>query len=180
MIALNISSRSVVSEVLGAMRASTQGTNPSPMRVFAKKVYHLFNYGMNACDDQTLVKNCLDELFLRIVNRRELLHDGGSVETNIFKTFRQLLILRIASVKGGRTCDIHENLFSPRTAMIHGVTSLQREALFLKFRSGLSYREVAFVMDETIDQLQSQISLAVDVLLQKNDHKRGQSIKSGV
>jgi DNA-directed RNA polymerase specialized sigma24 family protein len=167
MVALNISSRSVVSEVLGAMSTSTQGANVSPTRVFAEKVYHLFNYGMNACDDQALVKNCLEDLFSRLASRPELLNDGGSVDTSIFKTFRRLLILRIASLKGRPTCDIHANLFSPQPAIINGLTSLQREALFLKFRSGLSYHEVAFVLDVAIDQLQSQVSMAVDVLLQK-------------
>ena len=55
--------------------------------------------------------------------------------------------------------------------MTQGLTSLQREALFLKFQRGLSYREVANVMDLTIEQLRSQISKAVDVLLHKNEAK---------
>ena len=53
--------------------------------------------------------------------------------------------------------------------MTQGLTSLQREALFLKFQRRLSYREVANVMDITIEQLRSQISKAVDVLLHRNE-----------
>ena len=55
--------------------------------------------------------------------------------------------------------------------MTRGLTSLQREAVFLKFQRGLTYREVAIVMDITMEQLRSQISKAVDVLLHRNKQR---------
>jgi DNA-directed RNA polymerase specialized sigma24 family protein len=167
MVALNIRSGRVISEVLGAMSASNHGTKVLVLRVYAKRVHHLFNYGMNACDDQVLVKNCIEELFSRIGGRPDLLQDEGSVDTNLFKMFRRLLIRHIASLKRKPTSDIRENFFSFEPSMMRGLTSLQREALFLKFRGGLNYREIASVLDVTIDQLQTQISKAVDVLLHK-------------
>ena len=47
---------------------------------------------MNACDDQALVKNCIVELFLLIGGRPDLLQEGESIDTNLFKMFRRLLI----------------------------------------------------------------------------------------
>ena len=117
---------------------------------------------MNACNDPALVENCIEELFLHIDGRSDLLRESGSIDGNLFKIFRRLLVKNISS-----TTSI-ENLFSSATQITQGITSLQREALFLKFQRRLSYREVANVMDLTIEQLRSQVSKAVDVLLHRN------------
>ena len=169
MVALNIRSRSVTTEVLDAMTSASKNCGPNLLvsQVYAEQVHDLFNYGMNACDDQALVKNCIVELFLRVGSRPDLLQEGESVDTNVFKMFRRLLIQQIASRGERSISDIHKNLFSAETQMTQGLTSLQLEALFLKFQRRLTYREVANIMDLTIEQLRSQISKAVDILLHK-------------
>ena len=169
MVALNIRSRSVTTEVLDAMtRASKNcGADLLVSQVYAEQVYDLFNYGMNACDNQALVKNCIVELFLFVGGRPDLVQERESGNTNVFKMFRRLLIQQIAS-RDERSCsDIHKNIFSAETEMTQGLTSLQREALFLKFQRRLTYREVASIMDLTIEQLRGQISKAVDILINK-------------
>jgi DNA-directed RNA polymerase specialized sigma24 family protein len=167
MIALNIRSRSVTTEVLDAMTSASKnfGTDLLVSQVYAEHVYDLFNYGMNACDNQALVKNCIVELFLFVGGRPNLVQERESGNTNVFKMFRRLLIQQMAS-RGERSCsDIHKSLFSAENQMTQGLTSLQREALFLKFQRRLTYREVASIMDLTIEQLRGQISKAVDILL---------------
>ena len=168
MVALNIRSRSVIKDVLDAItRASNHGAELLVSQVYAEQVHHLFNYGMNACDDQVLVKNCVVESYLLVGSRPDLLQEGESFDTNIFKMFRRVLIQQVTYREEGSISDIHKNLFSAETPMTHGLTSLQREALFLKFQRRLTYREVANIMDLTIEQLRSQIAKAVDILLHK-------------
>lgn len=167
MVALNIRPGRLISEVLEAMSASNRRTELFVSRVYAEKVRNLFNYGMNACNDQALVENCIEELFLQIDGRPDLLLESGSIDGNLFKIFRRLLIKNISSTNKTSTSHIRENLFSSAPQITQGITSLQREALFLKFRSGLSYCEVAKVLDLTTGQLRSQASKAVDVLLDK-------------
>lgn len=168
MVALNVRSRSVTADVVEAMTsASGYGAERLISKVFANQVQHLFNYGMNACEDQALVKNCIVELFLLIGSRPGLLQNGSSVDTNVFKIFRGLLVQQIASAGKTSASDTSKNLFSAQRSMMQGLTNLQREVLFLKFQSRLSYRDVAGVMDLTIEQLRSQISKATDILLQK-------------
>jgi len=169
MVALNIQSRSVTTEVLDALtRASkNRGADLVVSQVYAEQVHDLFNYGMNACNDQALVKNCIVELFLLVGPRPERLQDSESVDTNVFKMFRRLLIQHIASREQRSISDVHRNLFSADTQMTQALTSFQLEALFLKFQRKLTYREVASIMDLTIEQLHGQISKAVDILLHK-------------
>jgi len=168
MVELNIRPGRIISEVLDAISVSNRRTKVLVLRVYAEKVHHLFNYGMNACNDQTLVENCIEELFLHIEDRPDLRLDSGSIDGNLFKIFRRLLIKHTATAKKRSTSGICENLFSTPRPMTQRITNLQREALFLKFRSGLSYREVASVLDLTSSQLLNQVSKAVDILLDKN------------
>jgi len=168
MVALNIRSRTITTEVLDAITsASNHGADLLVSKVYAEQVQHLFNYGMNACDDQAMVKNSIVELFLLVGRQPEALRDGGSVEIILFKMFRQFLIEQIASRGKRSNPEIRKNLFPAETEMTQGLTSLQREALFLKFQRRLTCREIASVMDLTIEQLRSQVSKAVDILLHK-------------
>jgi len=173
MVALNIRPGSVSTEVLDAMTSATKNydANPPVSQLYTEQASDLFNYGMNACDDQTLVKNCIVELFLLVGRRPDLLQQGEWGHSNLFKMFRRLLIQQIDSLEERSISDVHKNFFSVETAMTQGLTSLQREALFLKFQRRLTYREVANIMDLTIEQLRSQISRAVDVLLNKKSRK---------
>ena len=159
MVALDIRSRNATTEALDAMiRSSDHGAEVLVSQFYAEHIHNLFNYGMNACGNQALVKDCIVELFLLIGSRSDLLREGGSVDSNLFKMFRRLLMQQIVT---SRTSI--EDFFSAETQMTQGLTSLQREALFLKFQRRLTYREVANVMDITIEQLRSQISKAVDL-----------------
>jgi DNA-directed RNA polymerase specialized sigma24 family protein len=169
MVALNIRSRSVTTEVLDAMTSASKncGADLLVWQIYAGHVHDLFNYGMNAWDDQALVKNCIVELFLLVGRRPDLLQEGESVDTNLIKMFRRLLIQQIDSRGERSISDINKNLFSAETQMAQGLTSLQLEALFLKFQRKLTYREVANIMDLTIEHLRSQISKAVEILLHK-------------
>jgi hypothetical protein len=169
MVALNILSRSVTTEVLEAMTSVSKncGADLLVSRIYAEKVNDLFNYGMNACDDQALVKNCIVELFLFVNGQPDLLQRGESVDNDVFKMFRRLLVEKMTSRDQRPISNSRKDLFSHETQITQGLTSLQREALFLKFQRGLTYREVATIMELTIEELRSQISKAVDILLRR-------------
>ncbi len=172
MVALNMQPRGGAMEMRGAMvRRPDHESEILVSQLYAEHVPHLFNYGMNACDDQALVKNCIVELFLLVSGRPDLAQERGFITSTLFKIFRRLLIQELATSRGRSISFIHENLFSAETQMAEGLTSLQREALFLKFQRRLPYREVANVMDITIEQLRSQISKAADILLHRNEAK---------
>lgn len=57
----------------------------------------LFNYGMHFCYNRELVKDCIQELFTTIWNRREALSEIDSVKYYLFKSFRNLLVQHISN-----------------------------------------------------------------------------------
>src|SRR5688572_9746689 len=72
-------------------------------RLYKRHVHPLFNYGMHACNDPELVKDCLQELFIRARDQREVRSVDGSVKANLFKIFRELLIQEVSVRRGQST-----------------------------------------------------------------------------
>jgi len=154
--------------------------------LYKRYVNRLFNYGMHSCKDRDLVKDCLQELFARLWDKRETLGVAGSVNFYLFKSFRRLLISRLVARRKilfpfqSEPSSVFEFIPSTEDSMIedefkilqrervkeslHALTKRQREAIFLKFFNELSYHEVASIMDLRVDSVYNLISKAIDVL----------------
>jgi RNA polymerase sigma factor (sigma-70 family) len=157
--------------------------------LYKRHVNRLFNYGMHNCRDRELVKDCLQELFTRLWNKRETLGVAGSVNYYLFKSFRRLLISRLIANRKF-ALPFHDNpdsmfefIPSIEDTMIAGeakkqqleqlkvsfnaLTKRQREAIFLKFFNELSYHEVSSIMELNVDSVYNLISKALTVLKKK-------------
>ena len=150
--------------------------------IYKRHVRRLHNYGMHTCKDKELVKDCLQELFTGLWDKRETLGVAGSVNYYLFKSFRRLLIRRIVAQKKMTaqpesvfefipSCE--DNLidnearllrYAKLTQGIQALTKRQREAVFLKFFNEMDYHEVAAIMEMQVDSVYNHISKAIDAL----------------
>lgn len=157
--------------------------------LYKRHVQRLYNYGMHACMDNDLVKDCLQELFARLWDKRETLGVAGSVNYYLFKSYRRLLINRVVSKRKfsipfqGQPESVFEFIpsfesylieketkayqFERLRSSIQSLTKRQREAIFLKFFNELSYHEVASVMEMRVDSVYNLISKTIDILRSK-------------
>ena len=157
--------------------------------LYNKYVKRLYNYGMHACRDKELVLDCLQELFTRLWDKRERLGEVTCVNFYLFKSFRRLLMHRLTagkkflnslSIKDRQRFDfvpstedvlIEEEWEVERNKKLRqslqSLTKRQREAIFLKFFSQLSYNEVAVIMDLHVDSVYNLISKSIDILRKK-------------
>ncbi|HEX7015992.1 MAG TPA: sigma-70 family RNA polymerase sigma factor [Cyclobacteriaceae bacterium] len=156
--------------------------------LYRKYVQRLYNYGMHTCRDKDLVRDCLQELFARLWDRRETVSAVGSVNFYLFKSFRRLLISKImarrrfSSVLTGQSSlfdfmpsaeegiiDAEDKKLQSEQLQrcIKALTRRQREALFLRFFNDLSYHEVAAIMEIRVDSVYNIISKAIDILRRK-------------
>src|SRR5688572_28318798 len=129
---LNIHFRNIAADVSKAITSESNYRAGLVGRVYAAQVHDLFNYGMNACNDQQLVKNCIEKLFLDIASRPEILTDGKPFDASIFKMFRRYLIVMMALAGGTAVSEAHKHLFPTKLKITNGLTNLQREVFFLK------------------------------------------------
>jgi DNA-directed RNA polymerase specialized sigma24 family protein len=64
--------------------------------LYKKHVQRLYDYGMHSFRSHDLVVDCLQELFLRLWNKRETLASVQAVKPYLFKAFRRILIHQCA------------------------------------------------------------------------------------
>lgn len=154
--------------------------------LYRKYTQRLYNYGMHTCHDRDLVMDCLQELFVTIWDKRKDLTTVHSVSSYLFKSFRRLIMKKLSWRK--RFLNIieanQEKYFEfalPMESIIESseqqiesseklrrsiatLSKRQREAIFLKFYDGLSYSDIASIMELQIDSVYNIISKAIDAL----------------
>jgi len=134
-------------------------------RTYFKKFY---NYGRKFTIDIGLIEDSIQEVFLDIWKKKEKLLEVDSINSYLFASFRYILLKKMKAashiittdsfkeepdfyieqkiVTGEATQELQKKL----QAAINALTPRQREAIFLRFYEGLSYEEVAAVLNITV------------------------------
>jgi len=124
----------------------------------------LYHYGTRFTSDRDLIKDCLQDIFLEIWEKRAALSYISAIKPYLFQSLRNNLVRRIR--KQVNFFEIAENEIlhevSPESDWIINETDQltaqrmkraleslpkrQKEALYLKYYENLSYEEIALVM----------------------------------
>lgn len=161
--------------------------------LYKKYVQRLYNYGMHSCYDRELVLDCLQELFGRLWDKRSQLTEVEAVNFYLFKSFRRLLLnklienrkrtLRFLNTEdpGFEISPSFEDAIILDEASteriqklkkaISTLTRRQREVIFLRFFNNLNYKDVAAVMEMSVDSVYNIMNKAVSEL--RKTLKRG-------
>lgn len=161
--------------------------------LYKKYVPRLYNYGMHTCYDRELVLDCLQELFGRLWAKRSHIADVEAVNFYLFKSFRRLLLGKLeekrkqtlrflnAAESGFEILSSFEDSIILEEASTQRVQNLkkaiatltkrQREVIFLRFFNELSYKDVAAVMEMSLDAVYNLMNKAIDAL--RKELKRG-------
>lgn len=144
----------------------------------------LFQYGLKMADDGDLVKDCIHDLFIDLWKNKEKLTDPKSVKAYLLSAIQHKLIRQLTRVRTRQNemtrmkfpvvvdCreeqmiadQIHlEQNYIVNKALC-ALTKRQQEAIYLKFYSDLSYKEVAAMMSISVDSIYNLISKAIDSL----------------
>lgn len=135
---------------------------------YADKMY---NYGCQFSDKHELVSDCIQELFTEIITKRKRLGQTVSIKFYLFKSLRRKLFRAVrkeqkrqksaptVAVEGfniledGSVKFIDQEFSSFQKKIIteecNQLPARQKEALMLYFYEGLSYQEIAKILDMT-------------------------------
>ena len=133
--------------------------------IYNNHVQLLFNFGCNFTHDKELVKDCIHDVFIELTKYRSKLGQTDNIKLYLFKSLKREIVRSLNKDKLFSTID-NENIpfnypglnddkqtedeFEERhqnlETALEILTSRQKEALFLKFVSGLSYEELSVVM----------------------------------
>jgi RNA polymerase sigma-70 factor (ECF subfamily) len=126
----------------------------------------LFKYGCYFSDDEDLVKDCIQDLFVHLHYYRSKLKPTEKIRPYLITSFKQKIFKKIRSVSEGLKktmrienlafdyCfvdDQEENIDDDRIALLkdalNGLTARQKEAIYLKYVTGLGYDELSASMN---------------------------------
>ena len=143
--------------------------DPSAYQAFYVDCFkRFFNYGKKFTSDTVLIEDSIQEVFLDIWTQKQKALHIESPGSYLFSSFRYTLFKKIkqANSSAAFTEGDGEPEFSVEQVIIsreenremqqklqealQSLTSRQREAIFLRFYEGLSYEEVATVLNITV------------------------------
>lgn len=156
--------------------------------LYKKYVQSLFNYGMHIHPNRDLIKDCIQELFIKFWEKRESLGSIEKVSFYLFRSFKNLLFhkIEISSKKSPLTQDFMDQMASElpvenlyinsemvdqriirlKKAVLH-LTDRQREVILLKFFQGFEVKEIAEIMNLSIPGVHNLVSLTIKSLREK-------------
>ena len=155
--------------------------------LYKKYVHRLYDYGMHTCRDHDIVKDCLQDLFYKLWNKREDISNVQFVKPYLFKSFRRLLIHQIIEnrkhsapfpeqevfefMPSIESVLIEDEIKAEQTIRlkncIQSLTKGQREVIYLKFYNELTYHEIAEITELQIDSVYNLVSKTIEVLRKK-------------
>ena len=153
--------------------------------LYKKYVQSLFNYGMHIHPNRDLIKDCIQELFIKFWEKRESLGSIEKVSFYLFRSFKNLLFhkIEISSKKSPLTQDLIDQMapelpvenFYINSEMVDQrivrlkkavllLTDRQREVILLRFFQGFEAKEIAEIMNLSIPGVHNLLSLTIKSL----------------
>lgn len=140
-----------------------EGDDQSLIYIYNKYVHVLYAYGKQLADRHELIRDCIQELFCDLIDKRSGLSKAHSVKAYLLTSLKRRLLKEL---KKDRKYELEEDGFSFSFAevpvslthdltekdlkVIHEKLNLlstnQREAIYLHFYEGLSYAEIANIL----------------------------------
>lgn len=169
----------------GLWKQFQQGDENALSSLYSLYFDHLYNYGFKFSQDATLVEDCVQELFIKLIRNRQNLAVPDSVKNYLFKALRSYMFDKMAQLKR------HTHVSDPETAAfdlepatdaemidredaavrqrkvrqaLQQLTPRQREAIFLKYHEGFSYEEIAGILSMTQKATYKLIGRAIQTL----------------
>lgn len=148
-----------------------QGDEAAFVDIYKTYVNRLYNYGVKFCGDKELVKDCLQDFFIYLRKNRGKLGDTTSIKFYLFKAFRRRVVdyiktrrteqrrnelasgfqLQIEVSDEVKFIDrqLQEQQLARLNSAIDALTEKEREAIFYYFYEGLSYQDIAELLNFT-------------------------------
>jgi len=145
--------------------AFKSGNSRAYALIYERHVRLLFNYGSKISGDRDLVKDCIQDLFYHLWQRRENLGNTNRISFYLFKSLRRSLVEKLSKSPESENISIdyrfrvipsHENELVENqtweddrkklTDALGKLPGRQKEAIYLKFYHNLSFEEIATIM----------------------------------
>ncbi len=148
------------------------------------KTYYpiLYNYGLKIAKDIPLTEDSLQDFFLYVYEHRENLSDLDTIAPYLFSSYRRALIKKLKKKSNTIPVDEFDNSivdieFTPEeiltqqesdtfknqniSKLLNKLPKRQKEAIYLKYYSGLKTKDIATVMNVNYQSVVNTIHKAI-------------------
>lgn len=158
--------------------------------IYNEFVDALFSYGYKITSDRDLVKDSIQDLFLDIYSYGSILRKPESLEFYLFKTLKRIIIRKLIDQKKYTSEQEMKNIFELNFIVEDDLSSEEledklsflqnelsqlkpdnRELLFLKFNSGLTYQEIGNLLEIKPNTVKKQVYRILSQLRKRIAHE---------
>lgn len=138
------------------------GDDQAFVEIYRKFVDVLYRYGLKFTADDQLVKDCVQELFIDLYERRGNLGESDNIKFYLLVSLKRRLIKILRSkniysslsqedipfliVYSPEDENLREEQIKLMNQTLNELTPRQKEAIYLRFMNGLSYEEICEIM----------------------------------
>ncbi|MBP6662109.1 MAG: sigma-70 family RNA polymerase sigma factor [Paludibacter sp.] len=160
------------------------GSEKAFSAIYHEYVQDLYRYGLKFNPDSELVKDCIQELFIKLYNNRQNLNTTDNIRLYLFKALKNRLIDIHYSHKSTVSLSDNEMPFEianpdePDTEddwimivkkrklqkSMESLTSRQREAIYLRFTKEMSLDEICLLLDLNNQSARNLIHRSIEKL----------------
>lgn len=162
-----------------------QGTQQGLAEIFLSYHDDLFRYGLKLTGNQEMVKDCIQDLFLKLWKNRDHLKMVQSVKPYLYRSLRNHLVdslelqkpslpLSEESLSNLQLTFSHEDFLindqvSEETrlqvaAVINKLTLRQREAVYLRYFEDLDFETIAQVMEMNVQSVRNTLQRGMQLM----------------
>jgi len=146
--------------------------------IYNEFIDHLYSYGIKMSKDHEMVKDAIHDLFINLYNYKIDLKNPEYIEFYLFKSFRRIILDKIKQGQNSRELEENEDLsfnlsfdleaeyildeseqyrVKALKALLDSLNPAQKELLYLRFQTGLSYIEIAEILKLKPDTVKKQV-----------------------
>lgn len=172
-------------------RAVLKGDNYANEYLYSSYVQQMFNYGLKFGCEKDVIEDCVQEVFVNIIQKRKSLARVVNIKLYLFKSLR-LEIWRMIKKDRLQSFPSEPEFLSDYiiddkiiedeiqmirvneiTKVIDELPKRQKEAIYLRYYEGMSYQEISEIMQTEQNSSYKIIYKAIDTLYQKLSVKKG-------
>ena len=156
--------------------------------IYSEYAEKLYRYGLKFTSEITFIEDALQDLFAELIKNRKNIGDTDNILFYLLKSFKRKLLRKIQTekrfVSGEELQEYHfdvtwsiehelilEEVSKQKSKMLlkalNELTPRQKEAVYLRFTKELDYKDIAGLMDISVEACRNLISKAISILRKK-------------
>lgn len=152
--------------------------------VYFQYFHSMFQYGIKFCDDQEFIKDCIQDVFLNLIQASERLGPTENIRFYLFRALKntiyksiekrnRLQMVEFIPLKFDAPFALEEEIVEKENATkkesallkaLNGLSDRQREVIYLRFECAMEYDQICEIMELQSDSARKLVFRAIKSL----------------